>query len=404
MTEFVKSAVASDLKKFRVKCGGQEISEQCLHTGIFQEIWMPTWTCAIGVNDMNNLLMNIPIRMGVDLSIKIQTQVESEMDSTKEFKFKVSHITDKKMLNEKAWYYTLIGVGEELIKNNKIRVQKSYANILASTIAEGLANKIGITLEKEATDNTLHTIIPNLTPMHAIAQIQKASIKNGAADYLFFQKDSGLYIYKPFEKCYNENSGFIFKQKVNHIRNDAGNIEEDYCLAFHKYQFQEHSDGIGGQSTGYMASKVEEFDFISKEADEKTFNYGDDVGADKSKKLWKGDWEEPKSNITWQPKHNDMVAGKSIIDHNKDYISSRKSNLFKLDDNKLLIQCPGGVKSWTGIGKYCKVKLPSHQDVSKTKMDDMFEGKYLIAAIGHMISRNGYFVNYELVKKRTKKS
>jgi hypothetical protein len=76
--------------------------------------------------------------------------------------------------------------------------------------------------------------------------------------------------------------------------------------------------------------------------------------------------------------------------------------MLKLEQDKLIIQIPGGVKSWTGIGKTCDIELPSQQDSKKgEKLDKFFKGKYFIVAIAHVIMGHAYFVNFECIKKRT---
>lgn len=71
----------------------------------------------------------------------------------------------------------------------------------------------------------------------------------------------------------------------------------------------------------------------------------------------------------------------------------------------MTIQVAGGVKLWELLGQNVDVKLPSHQDSDETqKYDKHLVGKYVVIAIGQIITNDYYMVNLELIKKRhTKK-
>lgn len=140
--------------------------------------------------------------------------------------------------------------------------------------------------------------------------------------------------------------------------------------------------------------------------EKKEFKFGDDCGADASKKSFDdGVFGDSKlTNIAYVPKHEGMFeGGENIYDRSDDWSGSRKSSFMKYDQDRMFVQIPGGIKSWEWLGKGIEVELPSHEDMSGEKLDKYYQGKYLVVAVSHQISGEQYNVTLELVKKRVEK-
>lgn len=400
------SSTCSDIEKFEVKCEGQDITESISYATVFQDVFFPTWTAELVVHDANNLIMNIPIIPGKKITIKIKTKVKSELDGEKTYNFVVSHVKDKHFQNWMNQTYTLVCIVDKMFENQGKRVSKAYIQRKPDDVVKDvLSNKLSISnVESDSCDNKVSVIIPNVSPFHVVSMMSKVAIKDGIADYLFFQVDDEKYKMKSFEKLYGEDSGHKFVMRINNLKDDKGADEEDYGLAFIEYQFIEHVDGLFTASSGLAASRLVEFDYIKKKWCTTDYKYSQEVGEDRSKKPWKDDLESPESNIMFMPKHPGLHETETVLDYTRQWESSRKNNLLKMELNKLIIQLPGGAKIWESLGKSCEVELPSQQDHSKEKKDKHFKGKYFIAAISHHISGQTYFINLELLKKRTTES
>lgn len=402
----IKSSACSDIKEFEVKIGGQEVTDFVTQASIFQDVFLPFWTAEFIIHDFNNILMNIPITPGKEVSVKIKSDVSSKLDGEKTFEFVVSHIKDKQFQNWMNQTYTIVCMNEKMFENQGERVSKSFIEKKPDEAAKKiLKDSIGISnVESDSCDNSISVIVPNVSPIHAVNMMAKFATKDKISDFLFFQVDNDKYKFKSFEKLYKDDCGHKFKMKVNHLRGEDGNDEEDCCLNFIDYQFIEHVDGLFTASSGLGASKIVEFDFIQKKWSEKDYKYSEEVGEDRSKSSINSKLEKPNSNIMFMPKHSGMHETKTALDHTTEWESSRKNNLLKMEMNKLIIQLPGGAKIWEALGKSCELDLPSQQDEKEgEKYDKHFKGKYFIAAIAHIITGSTYFVNLELLKKRLNK-
>lgn len=397
-------ALPSDLKVREVFIDGEDISAFCPSFTIYQDVFLAGWTCELLIHDMNNIIMNQKIKPGSEIKLKIETKVDSELDAKKEFKFQVSHISNKQFQNWKETTYTIHGIDKNLFKNLGKRVSKLYKEKKPEKIVDDIISEYigGNLAEKDSTDYPITIIIPNIAPFSACSLVARSAAKGDVADFLLFQKDDNQYVFKSLEEMYKgRESGITFKMLPTGIRDEKGNLEEDYCVRFQNYHFVDHTNGLLAANSGQAANKLVEFDFIQKKWTETDYRYSDEISQDKEKKQWTDDLENPDANIIFKPKHPGLHESATILDFTQKWQSSRRSNLLKLEQDKLIIQVPGGVKGWEFLGKTCKVDLPSQQDKEKEELDKQFKGKYFIAAIAHIVSNNAYFVNYELIKKRT---
>ena len=404
-----KSALPADLKKFQVKIDKTDITPAVLTAVVFQDIFSPTWTCTISMNDTNNAIMNVPIKPGSKIKIKVESELQSKMDGEKEFEFIVYGIADRQFQNALQQTYAIQGVSEDFIKNQSLRVKQSFKHktgdaILKQIVEESLGGEV---TESDEGKEKLCTIINNISPFTAAQQICKTTVANGkdpAADFVFFMRDKGKYVFRSVEKLFSEKEVATFKMRPAHVRDRAGNLEDDYCTCISNYHF-EHYDAMSNISNGYYASKMVTFDFISKTWAEEVFKFGDDVSDDKEKKPWDfAEFEKEDASVTFIPQHPGLSdKGETVFDSAKEWFGSRMSSMMKLEQDKLIVQVPGGVKGWEMLGKTIKIDMPSQQDKSNEQLDKQFKGKYFVVAISHFFGKHAYFTNYELIKKRHEK-
>jgi hypothetical protein len=397
-----KSALPGDLAKFEVRIDGTDISESVVSATVFQDIFSPTWTASIDLNDTNNVMMNVPIKPGSRVNISVKTDMKSETDGEKTFNFVVFGIGEKQFQNAMSQTYTISCVSQDFIKNQGVRVQQSFKNKSPDQICSSIISEyLGGSVETDTASNQINTIICNLSPFTAAHQMCKVAVCGNAADMVFFMRDDSKYAMKSIERMYSEGAMFKFIMRPAHKRNDAGNLDEDYNMCITNYHF-EHYDAMSNISSGLYASKLVQFNFIDKTWTEEKFKFGDDIGADAAKKPWEDEiFEQENANISFLPKHPGLSDnGDTVFDSAGDWSGSRKSSLMKLEQDKLIIQLPGGVKGWEALGHTVDIDLPSQQDFQNEEFDKQFKGRYLVVAISHYFGKHSYFINYELIKKR----
>lgn len=401
-----KGGMFGDLKKFIVTCNGEDISQTVGKVELYQDIFLPSWTARIHVSDSNNMLMLLPVKPGVEVTIEVETKCGSEIgDGTKKFTMYVFSISDRQFQNQRHCTYIINVASKSFLINQSKRLSKAFSKkkvekIVEEIVSENLGGSID---KKEETDQEYHVIIPNWSPYTAIQWCTKLAIKDGAADFMFFMKDEDKYWFKPIEKLYtDEKTGVTFELKPTNMRNEAGDFDTDYCKMISSYHF-DHYEGLSNLAAGYYKNKLLSYDVINKKWESKLFSFGDDISEDKEKKPWDSEIFDnaDDASVSFMPKHPGLHENPTMDDTLTTWHPSRKTNLLKLNQDRLIIQVPGGVKLWEFLGKSCEVDLPSQQDVEEGKeFDEQFKGSYLVVAVAHFFGKDAYMANLELVKKR----
>lgn len=399
----INSGNFGDIKSLKVTINGQEITTAVMLTEIFQEVFSPFWSLILTVDDNANMLINLPIRPGIEVTIEIETKNESILDGTKKYTFYIYKIGDKVFKGQMHQQYKVFCASKSFFINQAKRVSKSYSNQKPETIVSNVVSEfVGGTTETSTSDNNYHIIIPNWSPFTAVWWCAKVAIKNNASDFIFFMTDENKYSFKSLEELYTSNtSNITFKQKPSNIRNDSGDFEDDYSIMITKYHF-EHYDGFSNLGSGYYKNKLLTYDLINKKWESKLFTFGDDNAEDKAKKPWESDLFDgaENANVTFLPKHPGMHEIQSVDDTVTTWHNSRLSRLMVLEQDKMQIQFPGGAKVWELLGKTCEIDLPSHQDQSDDIFDKYFRGKYLITHVYHHLTPDYYTCNIECNKIR----
>lgn len=396
-----------DLKNLAVYVNDTDITEAVLAVQVFQDLFAPTTTGIVNLLDTTNLLMTLPIRAGAKLRVVLETELNCIGDGEQTWEFVVYKVGDKSVNSDKTQTYSLYAADRAFLLNQTKRIFRSYQNQTTDQIASNIITEF---LEAEAdtheADSSVSMIAPGWTPFYALGWLLKTSIKENAADYAFFQTYDGKFSFKSFEKLYSDDgeySDITFVVRPTNLRDEKGDSLYDYSTSINMYHF-DHFDAISNLSSGFYKNKTVSYDFINKKWDSKSFTFGDDNAEDK--KMMKVDedfiLDAENVNISFVPKHPGMFdSGESYLDRAETWQTSRKSSLLKFNQEKLIIQFPGTAKSCQWFGKSCDVDLPSQNSLDPDEVyDKQRRGRYVITAMAHMIGKDTYVVNAEMVKKR----
>ena len=401
-----KSGQIGDISRFKVTADGQDITAAVAGCHIWQDIFTPSWSCTIMMSDTNNVIHTIPLKQGTEIVITLETQVPSPTDGNKDFKFMLHKITDRVLVKSMHQTYAIHGVSKALLKNQGKRVSKYYKDKPESIAQQLVQKELGGQVETGSSEDQIEVIIPNWSPFVAANWLCKMATSQGAADFVFFMKDDDKYKMDSVEKMYGDSCGVKLVQSIAGERTKDGNIEDKALLSISQYHI-EHYDGLSNLVGGYYASQLVWYDLVKKKWDKKDFKFGEDIGADGAKKAFTGsEFTDSKlANMSWVPKHDNIFkkGDDNIYKKAEKWSGTRKSSVMKLDQDRLFVQLPGGVKFWEYLGKSIEVDLASHEDMSGEKFDKYYRGTYLIVAINHTVQGDTYFVNLQLVKKRLEK-
>lgn len=325
------------------------------------------------------------------------------MDGNKSYEFIIYKLGDKLFKTQLQYQYKLYCASKGFLTNQTNRISKTYSNKKPEDCMTNICSEFlgGTLVKSDPSDVTYHTIIPNWTPYVAGWWFAKLALKENRSDYVFFMADFDQYWFKSTEELFkNERSGITLRQCPSNLRNAVGDFENDYGIMITKYHTDDY-DGLSNLGSGYYKTKLLSYDVISKKWETKVFSFGDDIQEDKDKKPWEIFDQAENANISFLPKHPGLHTNQTINDQITNWHVSRKSNLLKLEQNKLQVQISGGAKVWELLGRNCQVELPSQQDYDESEIyDKYYKGDYLVSHICQVYTTGNITVNLELIKKR----
>lgn len=400
---------AGDLKKHYVNIDGVDITSFVSVAQVFQDIYTPFWSAQVLFIDSNNLLMNMPIKPGAKMEIFLESDYPKTQKGQKKFTFYVYKISDRAVHKQDTQSYVLHGISNEFWNNEKTRVSKAFSGQAPESIVNELVGNMGGELEEADSDPVQYDVlIPNWSPITAIEWVTRfTKSPKGGADFVFYQSDTGKYKFRSLEKMLTDRSGVEFQQWNPNTRRDPVKEDEETYFNIEKYEFLHQHDAVRNMQTGYYANRIITHDIITKQLTTTDYTYGQDIAEDKEKApfdsaLFEGAEE---SNIAYYPVHPTIRDGLTPDETVGNWAGSRRSNLMKFEENRLVLQVNGFGKMWELLGKSVDIKLPSQQDVDEAQLDDKyFKGNYVVTAIKHAITFGKYRVVLELAKKRLDKS
>lgn len=388
-----------DLKKFQVLADGVDITNAVIQTHIWQDIYTPSWSAQLGLQDTNNMIHTVPLKQGTEIIIKIETELPSpDTDGSKEYKLRLYKITDRVLRKSMHQAYVLHLVSNEFMKNQTKRVQKHFDKKPDEIVQEVVSEHIGGSVETVGATNKVNVIVPNMSPFVCAQWMSKIALNAGNADYVFFMKDEGKFVFAPVRMLFESkkySTGLKFVQRIADMREADAAIPEDRILAVKGFSI-EHWDGMANLVGGFFGSQTCWYDFMEKKWDKKDHTHESMTG--------KFSDDPSKVNISFVPKHDKLFDGPNIFETAKEWGGSRKHSTMLLDQDRVFVQLPGGAKYWEFVGKNCELDLSSQEDMSGEEFDKYYRGKYLIASVHHVIDDMVYSVNLELVKIKLEKA
>lgn len=396
-----------DLKRFSVYVNDNEITDAVLAAQVFQDIFSPTTTAIVNLQDTTNLLMTLPIRAGASLRIDLETDLSCQGDGEKTWEFIIYKVGDKTVTNSNVQTYSLFAAHKAFLLNQTKRIFRSYSKLSTDKIAQNIAREfLESDIETHESDTTISMIAPGWSPFFTMGWILKSSMTENAADFAFFQQHNGTFAFKSFERLYSDEDEFseiTFNMLPTNMRDEKGDTLYDYSTSINRYHF-DHFDAISNLSSGFYKNKTVSYDFINKTWTSKSFTFGDDNAEDK--KMMKVDQDflldSDNVNISFMPKHPGLFSdSESYLDKAESWQTSRKSSIMKFNQEKLLVQFPGTAKACEWFGKSCDVDLPAQASLDADEaFDPQRRGRYVITAMAHMIGKDTYVINAEMIKKR----
>lgn len=376
---------------FKVIIDGKDITESVITAEVFMDITNPCWSARVSLLDSINLIDKLPIKKNSKVKIIFETSNFILSRCKREFNFVLYKISDKVHFNQNSIGYTLYLAVSPLIINLTTRFSRHLTGEPTMLICD-LFNEVfpEYTCTTTGSNGQVNMIASSWTPFNTFGQLLKASHKDNNADFLLVQTSDKTFNVKSIYEMYSDNSGIKFKYMPAAIGTAI-----TYPHLITKYEV-EHFDGALNLVSGYYANNVTTYDYTTKKW--QVTDYNND--KDKSK-LSDGNsyTNDSKSHTTFQPMHHNITDDSSQLNDFNTWLPSRRSSIFKLEQEKLLIQTSANMEYSDLLGKSVLVEMPKQDYNSLLKLDRKRSGKYLVSAISFVFNKQMFVSNLELIKR-----
>jgi len=372
---------------------------------IKESMAMPAMNGSLTLTDDNDHYETVPFIGQEMLLIEFET-----LDSTYSLVFRIYKISNIEKTNQRRSRYTLFFVSDEMIRNEKQRVNGSFANMKYSDMVE-LVLKDTISTSKDLAIaeslNDANYIAPNVRPFRMINHVLRKAVASSTktSNYVFFEDRRG-YIASPM-------NGFIAKEpKYEYQYNDSfqnASSESSNIFSIQKIDIRRQSDALNLMQRGFFASQLHSIDLLQRKID--VYDYDYFTVFDEINHLNPNPLFIPKEEFDTEGQQYFTYSDETIADN--EYVSARDANIIPdLSSEfrtKRMIQnmsfanyvinmsIMGNILLF--VGDVVRINMNSSFNKKSETPHRMISGNSMVTAITHNInSGNQYNQSVELVK------
>jgi hypothetical protein len=349
--------------------------------------------------------------------------VPNDLKETEPFSlfFRVTKLSDRKLVRDKTQSYKLHFVSAELIANKKKKVRRAFAKMLYSDMVEIVYNDF-ILMPSAPKAISIHPtmyeqdfVAGNWTPAQTINIISSRSLPEGykGSNYVFYETLEGFY-FQPLELKFEGEvkEALVYQVKNVWLNSNNKNIEVE-TRNIEEYEFSSYFDVVSNLQNGMYASKLLTYDLVRQ----RYFEYDFDYIKEFDKQVHLAEFKictdgldalgEPylaRFNLMSTNKDHDIIpwiASKEpgILPMKlEEYVLPRQSQFQQLNNNRITITISGNTER--RIGDIIEFVMPSALNIPDRlqEPEKYLSGKYIIMALRHRLEVDAYYQDIELVK------
>lgn len=397
---------------------------------IYEDLLSPVITGNIVLHDSNDLINKLPLTGFEYLSLEFEKPSSSQKYAKV---FRIYKLTDRQRINAQNEAYILHFCSEELILNESCRVSKTYQGTTIDAIVRDIAlNYLKIDGKKfpvsqsTPTTGTYSVVIPNWHPFFAINWLCRMALTSNypSPSYVFFEDRDGFH-FTPLEILSQQTPLRKILVSPRNLGVETDTKESDLQVTMktaYQWEMPYGFDVLQNISTGMYSGSVITVDPIRQRIE--ATNLGSSAFFKKTKHLNEKNIVSDlvsRRDSTVESEYNsflrlypttlghDKIAygvGKGTMFPNnvEQWLIQRNMYLSSLHSSRVSVSMPGD--SQFRVGQIVDAKFPAFvlNDKSEKTLDELYSGKYFIAALRHSLNRRTHMCYLELAKESTNTS
>tara|TARA_B100000287_G_scaffold328111_2_gene312591 strand:- start:1021 stop:2412 length:1392 start_codon:yes stop_codon:yes gene_type:complete len=413
--EYAGQFVFGKVKIFSSSGNVIDISKLITAMNLYEDIYKTSITGDMVIADTNNIIMETPIIGQEFLGFKIHTPGLDEfaLDYSKHV-FAITKITSRVSPQPGVNVYGLSFSSSEGLRNQRVKVTKSYTNTIDAIVEDLLSSAKYINSKKtffiEPTKGVRKIVVPYTNPFKLINQLKQEAIskKGDSPHYMFYENTLGIH-FRSLDSMYAQKSIAEFHAGDG---GSAPSLDDEVKRVF-RYQISGSNDMLLNVTTGLLSSNMITHDIYRKEYKYNDFSYLLDFYENYRVNYDDGDKDNPiynqapidefDNNVSDFTDAKRYIHPTSTVINNSDAqhytdkktnpysannipktIMSRKSKVSELTQGQsILIETHGTTN--LNAGSIVKFNVPiAGTDHSKSRNDVYLSGRYLIKSLRHM--------------------
>lgn len=386
------------------------ITSQVISVEVYEDIFTPFMSVSVVLRESVDYINLFPFLGEEYLQIKIGTP---NINQKIENDFYIYKITDRIYTKDREVMYTLKGISKEYVIDANRKVSQTFKGNIGD-IALNLMQKGGLNTDKtafvEKTTNKTAFTASYWQPSKCLTFLATNAVnQNLSPTFLFFENRNGynfrsideLLKATPYHKFIKDN---FSRNPLNDVTSQSTKDPQEDFKRIIDLDVPVLTDYMEDIQSGRLKSRIVSHDLVTKQYSVKDFSVRKDT-------------EHPSTLLNKNPAYSPYAATNSISTlivmprHFSNYTSfadvtnfstvqKRMSFFQNLNKYKINIQVLG--RSDYTVGQVHEVMIPKATQITKQQTespyDEILSGKYLVAAISHMITREGHTCNIELIK------
>jgi len=385
--------------------------KSCLEINIYESIFSNSLTGNLTVADTNNLTKNMPFIGQEQLLLKISTPTLNTPIDFTENAFIIYNISVNTELSAGSSVYVLEFCSPELLRNNRVRISKSFTDTPSKILENVLTDSRYINTTKkidlEKTSGIKNIVVPNQRPFDFLRSlIQDCKSEKGSPHYLFYETVRG-YNFRTLQNLYKEGSKSTYNNghaAPDEMIGKTLGIQESYDRVI-KCDVKTPNNALNDSRAGMFGAKVISHNIFNKYYEVNTYGYFTDF--DKHGRI-DGEKDNPKynenlkewpdsriylhptsasgANLDAQYRDSNNINNGIVANKISETILHRKERMYELNFSKNVGLTVHGNTSLV-VGDIIELNyVAAGKNHSTGILDKYISGRYLITTLRHTFS------------------
>jgi len=402
---------------------------------IFEDIFKNTITGSLVIGDTENILSNFKIVGQELLRLKFRTPGLTEKSDILDFTtnpFFINKIATRMSTTSGGQIYELQFTSQESMRNQTVRVSKSYKDSIQNIVLDCMSNETFIATNKDlyvdATLGSRKIVAPNLHPYTLIDKLKRESISksDGSTEFLFFENKDGFYftslstLYKePVRALFHDGDKALSENKSS-TKSTTDNEIIQSLRRIISYDILDSKDFTINLVGGMLGGELTTHNIYNKSYQTTSYSYFDNfqdhprINGTDSKTVYSDEIIKTlnsfdKTSIKVHPTSsvNNLDAqhyedGNTVYSTNKaeDWLLHRQSRITELNNSSFINMKVHGITNLK-VGDIIEANFPVvGNDHNNYKLEPFLSGTYLISKLRHTFSpiTKAHEINMQIVR------